>query len=319
MRAGLEPSTANEGGLVVVVGEALTDLLVAPDGAIRAVPGGGPYNAARTVARLGRRAALVARLSTDPFGAELRRRLEADGVDLRLAETTDDPTTLAVAGIGPDGGATYRFYVDGTSAPGLTGAALADGLPAETRAMHVGTLGLVLEPIGTMVERLVATAADDVVVLLDPNARRSATPDAAAWRARIGRVAPRADIVKASREDLEFLAPDMPPDRAIAGLLAAGTRVVLVTDGARDVEAHVAGAGIRVPVPHVDVVDTVGAGDAFGGAFLASWVARGLGRAELGDADAVRRSVELAVRVAAETCRRAGAEPPFAVEVGWSA
>lgn len=313
------PTAADRRDLVVVVGEALTDVLVAPDGASRAVPGGGPYNAARTIARLGGRAALVARLATDEYGVELRERLEVDGVDLRLAETTDDPTTVAIAAIDPSGAATYRFSTDGTSAPGLIGAALADGLPADTAALHVGTLGVVLEPIGTTVERLVASAPGEIVVLLDPNARPSATPDPDAWRARVARLAARVDVVKASRDDLAFLDPRGAASDAIATFLDAGVRAVLVTDGPRDAEAHLTGGTFRVPVPPVEVVDTVGAGDAFGGAFLASWVARRLGRVELGDPDALRPSVELAARVAAETCRRLGAEPPRASEVDWPA
>ena len=66
----------------------------------------------------------------------------------------------------------------------------------------------------------------------------------------------------------------------------------------------------RVPAPKVDVVDTVGAGDSFGGGFLATWVDAGLGRDDLGDLDAVSRATQRAIVVAGITCTRAGAEPP---------
>jgi fructokinase len=88
-----------------------------------------------------------------------------------------------------------------------------------------------------------------------------------------------------------------------------------VTDGGRAVHVVVRGGATELPVPSVEVVDTVGAGDAFGGAFLSSWIERGLGRGELADTDRLQPSVEFAIRVASETCRRAGAEPPTAAEM----
>jgi fructokinase len=65
----------------------------------------------------------------------------------------------------------------------------------------------------------------------------------------------------------------------------------------------------------VTVVDTVGAGDAFGGAFLAWWLEQELGRAELSDLDRLEAAVAFAVRAAAINCTRAGAEPPTRAEM----
>ena len=70
-----------------------------------------------------------------------------------------------------------------------------------------------------------------------------------------------------------------------------------------------------IEAPSVEVVDTSGADDAFGAAWLGAWVADGLGRADLGDFDAIVRTAEFAAIVAARTCERAGAEPPRAAKV----
>src|SRR5437016_3262408 len=83
--------------LIVVGGEALIDLILAPDGQLRARAGGGPYNVARTIARLGQRSAFLGVLSDDAFGTRLRQYLTNDGVDLTWALTTTAPSTLAVA------------------------------------------------------------------------------------------------------------------------------------------------------------------------------------------------------------------------------
>jgi len=304
--------------MIVVGGESLIDLIVYPGGRLAAIAGGGPFNTARTIGRLGGSSAYLGRLSTDRFGRALLDRLVLDGVDCRLVQSTDLPTTLAVAELDDVGTATYQFYVEGTSAPGLSFDGLEAGrLPAGARALHVGTLGLVLEPMGTTLESLVDAAGDDIVVMVDPNCRPSATPDPVALRARVQRLAVRADVIKVSHDDLAFLYPATDADAASAAraLLALGPSAVLATDGGRAVHIIVRGGATELPVPRVEVVDTVGAGDAFGGAFLSSWIERGLGRGELADTDRLRPSVEFAIRVASETCRRAGAEPPTAAEM----
>jgi fructokinase len=306
--------------MIVVGGESLIDLIVYPGGRLAAISGGGPFNTARTIGRLGGSSAYFGRLSTDRFGRALLDRLVLDGVDCRLVQSTDDPTTLAVAELDDAGAATYHFYLEGTSAPGLSADGLADGLPVGTRALHVGTLGLVLEPMGTTLESLVRGTPDDVVVMVDPNCRPSATPDLAALGARVQRLAVRADVIKASHDDLALLYPGATADTAAGALLEAGPSAILVTDGGKAVRVVVrGGAAIDLSVPRVDVVDTVGAGDAFGGAFLSSWIERGLGRADLADLERLRSSVEFAIRVASETCRRAGAEPPTAAEMAGAA
>jgi fructokinase len=301
--------------MIVVAGESLIDLIVGADGRVEAIPGGGPYNVARTIGRLGHSVAYLGRLSTDRFGQALRERLVRDGVDCRLVQSTDAPTTLAVAELDESGAATYHFYLDGTSAPGLSDDGLADGLPVPARALHIGTLGLVLEPMASTLEALVLGMPHDVVVMVDPNCRPSATPDPGALRARVGRLAARADVIKVSRDDLGFLYPGLATHDAVQSLLGGGPSAILVTDGGKEVRAVVNGASIELPVPQVEIVDTVGAGDAFGGAFLGSWIGRGLGRTELADGDELGPSVAFAIRVASETVRRAGAEPPSAAEM----
>jgi len=90
----------------------------------------------------------------------------------------------------------------------------------------------------------------------------------------------------------------------------AGPALVLVTDGPRPARAFLPGAVLTVEVPAVDVVDTIGAGDAFGGGFLAWWSANDLTRADLKQPALVRAAVQAAAAAAAATCGRAGADPP---------
>ncbi len=302
--------------MVVVAGDALVDLIVRSSGEIVPVGGGGPYNSVRAIARLGVPTAWVGGLSSDRFGRMLESGLVADGVGLGLVQRTDCPTTLALAELGDDGAATYRFYIEGTSAPAVLPGPLAGGLPSTTRAVLTGTLGMVLEPMATTLETMVAGLADDVLLLLDPNARPVIIPDPDAWRARILRVAARADVFKASAEDLAFLRPGRSIEAAVEWVRAHGPRVVLVTDGGKPVTVFSGSRVERVPAPSVDVVDTVGAGDTFGGAFLACLVHDGVGRDGLGNLDTVLRATRFAVRASSVVCGRAGANPPTLAELG---
>jgi fructokinase len=304
------PDASGGDGVVVVTGEALVDLVLAPDGALTGHPGGGPYNVARTIGRLGRPVAYLGRVSTDGFGSRLRRELEADGVALDAIVATDAPTTLALAEVGADGGARYRFYTDGTSAPGLTPEAAAAALPDRIEAFYLGTLGLVLEPMASTLEALLARMGPGTVVALDPNCRPSAIADPAAYRGRLTRLLRRTDVVKVSEEDLAWLDPGAEPMEAARRLLAGEAAVALVTRGGEGALVVTAGAVREVAAPRVAVVDTIGAGDAFMGAFLARWRERGLPRSGLADLDALEEAAAFACRVAAITCSRAGADPP---------
>jgi len=302
--------------MIVVAGEALIDLLVTADGSVTASPGGGPFNTARAIARLGVPVTFLGRLSGDRFGRSMAALLAADAIRIVPPEPAAEPTTLAVAEIA-GGQARYRFYMDGTAAPSLLPnhlVALADEPPA---AVHVGTLGLLVEPMASTLEGYVLGLAAEVLVVVDPNPRPETVRDLAAYRRRLDRVLGRADVVKVSREDMAVVRPGLPAEAEARALLpdrgpdgAAGPAAVLLTDGADPVLVVTAAGERRVAVPSVDVVDTVGAGDAFGGAFLAWWVAAGHDRRGLADPDLVAAGVRVAVEVASATSTRAGADPP---------
>jgi fructokinase len=296
--------------VIVVGGEALFDLVVDGSDNVRGHPGGAAFTTARTIGRLQQPVAYLGRLSTDRFGTTLERMLAADGVRLDAVVRTDDPTTLALAEIDDDGGARYRFYERATSAPGLTTEAALAALPPAVGILHVGTLGLMFEPMATALEAVVEELTGKALVVVDPNIRPWVIADADGYRRRLHRVLAASDVVKVSEEDLAWLDPQSTPAAAARALLELGPQVVLLTRGP-DGAVAVTGAGeTTVPALTVTVVDTIGAGDAFGGGFVAWWRSQGLGRAELADADLVAEATRFAVLVAARTVERPGASPP---------
>jgi fructokinase len=301
---------------VVVGGEALIDLLIDQAGRMTPAAGGGQYNTARAIARLGGDAHFLGRISDDWFGRLLLGRLVDDGVGTALVVATDDPTTLVLAEIDPRGVAHYHWYAAGTTVPGLERRDALRALDPLPDALHVGTLGLAMEPIADSLAALVAVVPDETFVMVDPNCRPTATADVTVYRERMSRVLDRADVVKASDEDLAYLAIAPTPEASAEELLQRGVGAVIVTRGSAPALAWCAGGRVETPVPAVEVVDTVGAGDAFGGAFLAWWLEHGLGREALADRDRLEAALTFAARAAAINCTRAGAEPPTRAEMG---
>ena len=296
-----------------MVGEALVDLVVAPDGSVTATLGGAPYNAARAAARLGASTRFAGALSIDRFGALLAARLEADGVDTQFGRRTELPTTLAAAELDEHGSATYRFYFDGTSAPDLPSGALRE-LPYDP-LFFTGGLALALEPMAATVVEHLRGLHDDTMVVIDVNARPAVVTDRARYVANLAAAIGRADVVKVSEEDLAFVHGDLSVD----DILAAGARAVVVTAGASATTVHheCGVTSIDVRRPAAPVVDTIGAGDTFVGALMATWIA-GLGmparsRSDLagrGGFDALVAAVDVAHAAASIVVTRQGADPP---------
>jgi fructokinase len=309
--------------VICVVGEALVDVVVSADGhVVGAHVGGGPFTTARALARLGADAAFVGALSTDAFGRRLRAALTDDGVDLTWAVATPEPTTLALAELDERGSATYHFYLDGTSAvgPAAAGAVAAvAGRWGTVQVLHVGTLGLAVPPLAEAVEALVTSAPPEVLVVVDPNVRPALLDGsaggalAARWRERWARVLERADVVKASVEDLAWMSPGLEVREAAGVIVAAGPSLVVVTAGAHGAIVYGQGFERTVPARATMVADTIGAGDAFGAGLVAWWVEHD--KPDLGRAEAAEAAAAFAASVAAVTVSRPGADPPHRHEL----
>jgi len=299
--------------MVVVCGEALMDCVTGGADS----PGGGALNTARALARLAIPTQFLGHLSRDGYGEELRDLLLADGADLGMTSFGSEPTTLAIAEVNAKGHAAYRFVSAGTSAPNLTSTMVPASFGADISALHVGTLGLVFEPIATTIAALVEREHSKRLVMVDPNIRPTVVNGASGYRARLDRIIGRSTIVKASDADIAWLFPQLDRLAAARALLASGPKLVVVTLGPDGAIGMTTSAEVRVPAPVVQVVDTIGAGDAFGAAVLAWLADHGRLSRELRlEGDELRAALEFACLVASITCTRAGADPPWRSEVG---
>ncbi len=300
--------------MIVVAGEALIDMTpedVDGVGGFVPHPGGSPYNVAVGLGRLGAPVSFLGRVSTDRFGRMLRAHLRDSRVSLDLLATGDEPTTLAIVHVGT-GEPEYSFYAEATADRLLLPEhlkPLPDGAP-----LHLGSISLLLEPAASTLEGLMRRESRQRLITLDPNVRPGLVDDAESFRRRVEGWVELVDVVKVSEADLAWLHPGTAPEDAAKAWLDAGAVLVLVTFGTEGALAMTGQGTVRSRAGKVEVADTVGAGDAFtSGALAHLHTHRLLSRetvAELGQ-DQLLELLGFANEIAADTCTRPGADPPW--------
>lgn len=306
--------------MLLSCGDALIDWIPvkATDGreAYVPVPGGSCCNIAVALGRLGAEAGFMGGIATDLFGDLLMEALAISNVSTRYVARLDRETTFGFVKLG-DGEPQYAFYDDGTAGRMWT-AADSPMLGPEVRLLHVGSVTLIAPPVADACVGLFEAEKGRRLLSLDPNCRPTLIRDATAYGSRLNRLLALADIIRLSATDLAYLLPGTPPEKAAAEWLAAGTRLVVVTEGAKGATAWWPGGSATTAAPKVKVVDTIGAGDAFLAGLLVD-----LDEASLLSADGLARltspevesALAFAVEVAAVACGRSGADAPWRREV----
>ncbi|MGW6206835.1 carbohydrate kinase family protein [Streptomyces sp. NPDC055089] len=297
---------------LLVIGECVADIVREPDTADRVHPGGSPANVAYGLARLGHDATLLTQLGQDGNGRLIRDHLTAAGVDVRTDGSTA-PTPSAVVTLDGAGRAAYSFDITWTLGP-----VSLERAPAH---VHTGSIAAVTEPGASAVLVAVESLRAAATVSYDPNVRPELMGDHEAAVRRAELCVALSDVVKASDEDLEWLYPGEDPVKAAGRWLTTGPAVVLVTRGGDGACAVLPDGPVTVEALPAEVVDTVGAGDAFMSGTLHALAAHGLlgpaGREGLRALDraTVTDVLRRAAASAAVTVARAGASPPDEAEL----
>lgn len=321
----------------LVVGEALTDILVRRDGPRRCSPGGSPANVALGLARLGHPVRLATRVGRDPFGQVLQTHLRRSGVVLTEGSVTDAPTSTATARLDAGGSASYDFDISWELQP----AALDPAHTGTAAHLHTGSIAATLAPGADQVLAAVEAARGKATVSYDPNLRPALLGSPAQERPGVERLVALSDVVKASQEDLAWLYPGRNPHEVAYRWACAGPSLVVLTFGADGAFVRWRRGWRDLPTTPVEVTDTVGAGDAFMAGLISGLLRAGLLGASTGtgepDAVAARarlrratattrldedlvRALNVAGRAAAFTCTREGADPPTHAELSeWRA
>ncbi len=313
---------------ILVAGEALVDLipLKLPEGtdpaileltrsSADAVLGGSPFNTAMGIGRLGARCGFAGRLSTDTLGDAMAERLRASGVGLDFVVRDGRPSPLAFVTRGTEQtGARYAFYLGATAYDGPL--PFPDAWPEAVTHIHVGSFSATEGAFGAAALAMLQAASGHATTSYDPNVRPLVIGPPAETAPLIEARVKLATIVKASDEDMIWLYPNTDPHVAAARWATLGPRLVVLTRGGSGAVGYCDTRRIERQAPRIEVADTVGAGDSFMAALIATMAEDGaLGRDARSPArpytDAqVEGWLSFAIAAAAITCTRKGANPP---------
>jgi fructokinase len=300
--------------MFLICGEALMDVFAAGDTPtglmLDARVGGSPFNVALGLARLAQPVSFYGGVSRGFLGERLMRALGAEGVNLAPVVRNNAPTTLGLVGLDQHGVPSYAFYGEGAADRQLP----PDSLPAPNfHTVHIGSYCPVVDPVAATLRALIEREHRRCLVSYDPNVRLNVQPDRERWREQLRWMMARTHLLKISDEDLSLLQPQATPASFAAEALAHGVQCVIVTRGAEGASAWTHRHHASAPPVRVKVVDTVGAGDTFQAAWLA-WLAehRHATPTQLGalTEDQLKHALGFAVRAAAITCSRRGADLP---------
>lgn len=297
----------------LIVGEALTDIVVDADGARREHPGGSPMNVAVALSRLAHETHLLTRIGDDDRGAAIRAHLEESGVQLTAHSAVDAPTSTALARLDATGAATYEFDLLWDPDPA--------GQPESVDAVHTSSIAAVLAPGAETVVEVLRARRPSATISYDPNARPTLMGDPATVRPLIEANIALSDVVKASDEDVTWLYGTDDVEDVVSSWRDLGPALTVLTRGAEGAVAFSSTGRVQVAPVVVEAVDTVGAGDTFSAGILDALADKdllGAGRREAltyMPNDDIAAVLRRASRLAAVTVSRAGANPPWSHEL----
>ncbi|KAK6146306.1 hypothetical protein DH2020_020175 [Rehmannia glutinosa] len=269
---------SSSNGLIVSFGEMLIDFVPTVSGVSLAeapgflkAPGGAPANVAIAVARLGGKAAFVGKLGDDEFGHMLAGILKQNkGARTALAFVTLAIHALAFVTLRADGEREFMFYRNPSADMLLTPDELNNNIIYIAKVFHYGSISLIVEPCRSAhLKAMEVAKAAGALLSYDPNLRLPLWPSAEYAKEQIMSIWNKADVIKVSDNELEFLTgSNKIDDESALSLWHPNLKLLLVTLGEKGCRYYTKNFRGSVDGYHVNTVDTTGAGDSFVGSLL---------------------------------------------------
>ncbi|KHS51718.1 carbohydrate kinase family protein [Brevibacterium linens] len=289
---------------ILVIGEALIDIVSTNGAPDRYAPGGAPANVALGLGRLGDDVEFLTDVGDDFHGGFLLAHLRESQVDILTSPR--GATSTALARLSEDGSAEYEFQLRWDPDSSLLGS-------SAHSILHFGSIAAFLSPGSAVIDRLLDDAAEPLVSF-DPNIRPSIIGSHEEALPRFEALARRVDVLKLSDVDADWLYPDLSEDAQITRLLDLGPSLVAMTRGGDGAILATASARVTAAAAQVDVTDTIGAGDTFMVSLIHDLHAQEAALSDLSTAELMNLG-EHAAALAAITVSREGADLPWAADL----
>ena len=288
---------------VVVVGEALIDVVTSPEGTSE-YPGGSPANVAYGLGRLGVNTGLLTAIGDDERGAAIERHLHSAGVTVLPGSYSLGRTASATATLATDGSASYDFDISWALEPVAPAF-----LP---KVLHTGSIATFLAPGADAVKALLRQCRKECTITYDPNIRPALLGSHAEAKSIFEDLVHLTDVVKLSDEDAQWLYPRRDLADTAAHLLGLGAGLAVITTGSQGSLLATAATRLNIPSVESGVADTIGAGDSYMAALILGLLTRGTDGLAPAVLEQLGRTASMA---AAITVRRPGANPPTLQEL----
>ncbi len=296
---------------VWVAGEVLIDLIPDADQYL-AVVGGGPANTAKALAKLGVKTYFIDGISSDEYGQIAKAELLSSNVLLDYAQYSNKPTCTAKVTLDSLGSASYEFVIEDTATFDFSDLWLPDSQSLKPSLLHIGTLATVIEPGSSVLFEWAQSVATVAPIVFDPNIRPAVLGNRDQYVKKVEKWVAISSAVKVSDEDLNWLYPGKAIDEIAKKWLEVGVELVVVTLGEQGITAFRKNEQISVDAVKVVVADTVGAGDTVGAVLVEAITNNGLDNLT---GEVLKRMLNRAVKAAAITVSRTGANPPSKEEI----
>ena len=296
------------GTKIVCFGEALIDMLAQPPASpdeprsFLQYAGGAPANVAVAAARLGADVHFAGMLGQDMFGDFLFESLAAAGVATDyITRTSEAKTALAFVALDEHGERSFSFYRPPAADLLFRAEDFKPACFEGTSVFHVCSNSLTEAGVAEATyEGMRRARAEGAIVSIDLNLRPALwvageDPTPRLWQALV-----EADLVKLSREELDYLAGPLGGEaEVIERLWQHQAKILVVTDGSQPIAWHTRSAQGTVQTFRVTAIDTTAAGDAFVGGLLFHLAGRGVGQQDMADFASDHDGIAAALRFAA--------------------
>ncbi|MGX1982132.1 aminoimidazole riboside kinase [Thermolongibacillus altinsuensis] len=252
---------------IISLGEALIDFipLDATNTVYQKSPGGAPANVAVGVARLGAKSTFLGKVGKDVLGTFLKETLEAYGVNTSFMLLSKEVRTGVVfVTLAENGERSFDFYINPSADRFLEENEIDESIFHQHKILHIGSISLISEPARSATKKAVSLAKENgMIVSYDPNLRLGLWESEGQAREMIISMLPKADVLKISEEELEFITGEKEIEKGIDALSSYNIPLIFVTLGAKGSYVFTKEGSVFIPALKVEAVDTTGAGDAF--------------------------------------------------------